>query len=149
MQATLASMWKTLGFTIPIQNVSLAVQADPSYTYSTLDLSGLGADFENNLPRLDSRNLRSPQNPRGSNQFGYANAEVDRLIGLWARTPERPTQIEIEAQVIHRLSEDLPFLPINYRVETITASTGTVGVLPRTAAPGATNTWNVELWTRS
>lgn len=147
MQATLASMWNALGLATPIQNVPLSVSQDPSYSYATLDLSGLGADFENNLPRIDSRNLRSVQNPRGANQFGYANAVVDGLLDQWARTPERAAQVEIEAQVIHRLSEDLPFLPINYRIETITATKGVRGVLPRTAAPGSTNTWNVELWT--
>ncbi len=147
MQATIASYWKDLGFSVPIQNVTLQVQGDPNYHYSTTDLSGLGADFENNLPRVHSHNLRTPENPRGANQFGYSNPEVDRLLDEWGRTPERPKQIEIEAQVIHFLSEELPILPINYRIEAITAVKELKNVLSRTAAPASTNTWNVETWT--
>ncbi|MEA2640513.1 MAG: peptide/nickel transport system substrate-binding protein [Chloroflexota bacterium] len=145
-QATIGSMWKALGFDVVFQNVPLTVSQSPDYKYSTTDLSGLGADFENNMFRIDSRNLRTPQNPRGANQFGYTNPEVDRLLDQWGRTPVRARQVEIEAQVIHRLSEDLPFLPVNYRIEALTASKGLLGLPTRTGAAGATNTWNVESW---
>jgi peptide/nickel transport system substrate-binding protein len=149
MQAVTANMWKAAGFDVVFQNVTLAASQDPSYRFSTTDLSGLGADFENNAPRIDSRNLKSAQNPRGANVWGYVNSEVDGLLDEWFRTTDRPRQIELEAGIIHRLSEDLPILPINYRVETITASKGLSGVPTRTAGPGATNTWNVETWQRS
>jgi ABC-type transport system substrate-binding protein len=149
LQGVIANMWKTLGFDVVIQNVTLAVQSDPSYRFPTTDLSGIGADFENNIARIDSRNLRTPQNPRGSNVWGYASPEVDALLDDWFRATERPRQTEIEAGVMHRLSEDLPILPINYRVEVVTASAGLRGLLPRTAAPSSTNTWNVETWQRT
>jgi len=149
LQAVVANMWKALGFDVVIQNVPLSVSQDPSYRFPTTDLSGIGADFEQNLPRIDSRNLRSAQNPRGANVWGYANPEVDGLLDEWLRTPDRRRQIAIEAQVMHRLSEDLPILPINYRIEAITAAKGIAGVPPRTATSSANNAWNVETWQRT
>lgn len=74
---------------------------------------------------------------------------MDRLIDEWLRTPERPRQIEIEAAVIHRLSEDLPILPINYRIEVITVGRGISGVPKRTELMGNNSAWNVERWDRT
>jgi peptide/nickel transport system substrate-binding protein len=149
LQAVIADMWKTAGFEITFDNVPLTVQSDPSYVFSTTDLSGISTDFEANMPRFDGRNRRTPQNPRGANVWGYSNAEVDRLIDEWNRTLDRPRQIEVEAAALQKLSEDLAILPINYRIEAITASKGLVGVPPRSSVQSATNTWNVETWYRA
>ena len=104
------------------------------------------ADPKANLPRIDSRNLRTAQNPRGANVWGYTSPEVDGLIDEWYRTPDRPQQIGIEAAVMHRVSEDLPILTINYRFEAIAVTRGLTGVPTRTAIASATNAWNVETW---
>lgn len=149
LQAVVADMWKALGVDVRIQNSPLSVTQDPSYNYPTTDLSGFSTEFEGRMLLIDSRNLKTPQNPRGSNTWGYANEEVDRLLDEWVRTTDRRLQIPIEAAVIHRLSEDLPILPINYRIEAITARKGLVGVPKRTAALSANNTWNVETWERT
>ncbi len=147
-QAVIADMWKALGFDVVIQNVPLSVTQDASYRFAATDLSGIAADFEGNMPRIDSRNLRSAQNPRGANVWGYASREVDALLDEWYRTPERPRQIGIEATVMGRLSDDLPILPVNYRFEAITVARGVSGVPTRTASQSATNGWNVETWQR-
>ncbi len=149
LQAVITNMWKSAGFGIVIDNAPPSVQSDPNYQFPTTDLSGIGTDFEANIPRIDGRNRRTPQNPRGANVWGYANDEVDVLIDRWLRTFDRAQQFQIEAAVVHRLSEDLPILPINYRVEAITVARGIEGVPIRVAKAGATNTWNVETWTRS
>jgi peptide/nickel transport system substrate-binding protein len=149
LQAVIADMWKTTGFEVTFDNVPLTVQSDPSYVFSTTDLSGISTDFEANTPRFDGRNRRSPQNPRGANVWGYSNPQVDQLIDEWNRTLDRPQQIEIEATILTRLSEDLAILPINYRIEAITVSKGLVGVPPRSSVQSATNTWNVETWYRA
>src|SRR5581483_12376825 len=101
-----------------------SVQSDPTYVFSTTDLSGISTDFEANIPRIDGRNRRTPQNPRGANVWGYANDDVDQLLDEWGRTLERERQIEIEAAVMRHVSEDLPILPINYRIEAITVANG-------------------------
>jgi peptide/nickel transport system substrate-binding protein len=149
LQTVIANMWKAAGFGIVIENVPSAVQRDPSYRFPTLDLSGIGADFEANMVRLDGRNLRSPQNPRGANVWGYSNDEVDGLLDRWVSTLDRREQIAIEAAVMHRVSEDLPILPINYRIEANPVAQGVQGVPTRGPKAGATNTWNVETWIKS
>jgi peptide/nickel transport system substrate-binding protein len=149
LQSVLANMWQATGIQTPFDNVPLTVSQDASYQFSTIDLSGVSADFEANIPRIDGRNLRSPQNPRGANVWGFSNNEVDRLIDQWSKTLDRPQQVDIEAQVIQRISDELPILPINYRLEAIAVATGISGVPVRTERSGATNTWNVETWTRS
>jgi len=146
LQAVVANMWKAIGFDVVIQNAPLAVQNEASYRFATTDLSGISADFEANMPRIDSRNMRTAQNPRGANVWGYANPEVDTLLDDWYRTTDRPRQVAIEAAVMHRVSEDLPILTINYRFEAITQSRGVTGVPTRTAIASATNAWNVEKW---
>jgi len=146
LQAVVADMWKAVGFDVVIQNAPLSVQNDASYRFATTDLSGISADFEANMPRIDGRNLRTAQSPRGANVWGYSNREVDGLIDDWYRTPDRSRQIGIEAAVMHRISEDLPILTINYRFEAITAARGVNGVPSRTATASATNGWNVERW---
>jgi peptide/nickel transport system substrate-binding protein len=148
LQAVIANMWKTVGFGIVIENAPASIQSDPSYQFPTTDLSGIGTEFESNIPRIDGRNRRTPQNPRGANVWGYSNDEVDVLIDRWLRTFDRGEQIEIEAAVIHRVSEDLPILPINYRVEAIAVARGIDGVPIRGAKAASTNTWNIETWTR-
>jgi peptide/nickel transport system substrate-binding protein len=149
LQAVIANMWKAAGFAVTIDNVPASIQSDPSYAFPTTDLSGIGSDFEANITRIDGRNRRSPQNPRGANQWGYANDEVDALLDRWLATFDRDEQIEIEAAVIHRVSEDLPILPINYRIEAITVARGVEGIPTRGPKAGATNTWNAETWTRN
>jgi peptide/nickel transport system substrate-binding protein len=149
LQAVIANMWKAAGFVVTIENVPASIQSDPSYSFPTTDLSGVGSDFEANMTRIDGRNRRGPANPRGANQWGYANEEVDALLDRWFRTFERDAQIELEAAVIHRLSEDVPVAPVNYRVESIAVARGVNGVPVRGAKAGATNTWNIETWTRS
>ncbi len=146
LQAVVANMWKAAGFDVVIQNAPLAVQNEASYRFATTDISGISADFEANMPRIDSRNLRTERNQRGANVWGYVNPEVDGLLDEWYRTPERPRQIGIEAAVMHRVSEDLPILTINYRFEAVTESRGVRGVPTRTAIASATNAWNVEKW---
>jgi peptide/nickel transport system substrate-binding protein len=146
LQAVVADMWKAVGFDVVIRNAPLSVQNEASYRFATTDLSGISADFEANMPRIDGRNQRTDQNPRGANVWGYASREVDGLLDQWYRTPDRPRQIAVEAAVMQRISEDLPILPINYRFEAVTASRGLTGVPPRTATASATNTWNVERW---
>ena len=142
-------MWKAVGWDVVIQNAPLSVQNEASYRFATTDLSGIAADFEANMPRIDGRNLRTDRNPRGANVWGYNNREVDGLLDEWYRTPDRARQIGIEAGVMHRVSEDLPILTINYRFEAITAARGLMGVPPRTATASATNGWNVERWART
>ncbi|HZT07126.1 MAG TPA: peptide ABC transporter substrate-binding protein [Chloroflexota bacterium] len=149
LQAVIADMWKAAGFDVAFENVPLSVQSDPTYVFSTTDLSGISTDFEANIPRIDGRNRRTPQNPRGANVWGYANDDVDQLLDEWGRTLERERQIEIEAAVMRHVSEDLPILPINYRIEAITVANGVSGVPPRSSVQSATNTWNVETWQRT
>lgn len=149
LQSVIANMWKAAGFDVVIQNVPLARQNDPDYRFPTTDLSGISTDFEANIPRIDGRNRRSAQNPRGANVWGYANDRVDLLLDDWNRTMERARQIEIEAEALRYVSEDLPILPINYRIEAITVAKGVRGVPSRTSVTSATNAWNVEFWDRS
>lgn len=149
LQSVIATMWKGAGFDVQIQNVPLIVSADANYQFTTTDLSGISTDFQANMPRIDGRNRKGPQNPRGANVWGYSNPEVDRLLDQWNQTLERSKQIEIEADVLHAVSRDLPILPINYRVEAITVSKGVTGVPLRSSVGGATNAWNVEYWDRS
>ena len=149
LQTVIANMWKANGFDVEIGRVPLAVQSDPGYAFPTTDLSGVSAAFESNIPRIDGRNLKSPQNPRGQNVWGYDNAEVNGLLDQWLRTTARPGQIDIEAAVVYRLSEDLPILPINYRIEVITVSKGVTVVPIRSESPGNNSAWNVETWDRT
>jgi peptide/nickel transport system substrate-binding protein len=148
LQTVIADMWRAAGFDVHIQNVPLSVQSSEEYNFSTTDLSGVATDFESNMARIDGRYLKSPQNPRGSNVWGYANPEVDRLLDEWARTLQRDRAIEIEAAVIHRVSEDLPILPVNYRIEVLTVGKGISGVPHRTEVLGNSSAWNVERWDR-
>ena len=148
LQAVIADMWKAAGFDVTFDNVPLTMQSDPSYQFATTDLSGISTDFEANMPRFDGRNRKSAQNPRGANVWGYSNPEVDQLIDVWTRTLDRAQQVEVEATILQRLSEELAILPINYRIEAITVSKGLVGVPPRSSVQSATNTWNVETWYR-
>ena len=73
---------------------------------------------------------------------------MDALLAEWARTLDPTRGVAIEAAVIHRLSEDLPILPINYRIEVITVGKGVSGVPRRTELLGNNSSWNVETWDR-
>jgi peptide/nickel transport system substrate-binding protein len=149
LQTVIANHWRNGGFEVPIQNAPLAVQGREDYLFPTTDLSGVATDFEANMPRIDGRYLKSPQNPRGANVWGYNNAEVNRLLEEWSRTLQRGRAIDIEAQVMRRVSEDLPILPINFRIEVITVGKGVTGVLHRTEVDGNNSAWNIERWDRS
>jgi peptide/nickel transport system substrate-binding protein len=149
LQTVIANQWRNAGFEVPIQNVPLAVQGRDDYYFSTTDLSGVATDFEANMPRIDGRYLKSPQNPRGANVWGYNNPEVNNLLDEWSRTLQRDKGIQIEAQVMRRVSEDLPILPINFRIEVITVGKGITGVLHRTEVDGNNSAWNIERWDRS
>ena len=149
LQTVIGNMWRLNGFDVELQRVPLAIQSDESYLFPTTDLSGVSAAFESNIPRIHGRNLKSPQNPRGQNVWGYDNAEVNDLLEQWLRTPDRNRQIDIEASVVYRLTEDLPILPIKYRIEVITVGKGVTGVPIRSESPGNNSAWNVETWDRS
>jgi peptide/nickel transport system substrate-binding protein len=149
LQSAVANMWTTAGFNVTIQNVPPSVQASPEYNFQTTDLSGVATDFESNVPRIDGRELKTAQNPRGVNVWGYANPEVDRLLDQWRTTTNEAASINVQADVIHRLSEDLPILPINYRIEVLAVRTGVTGVPVRTEILGNNSAWNVETWDRN
>jgi peptide/nickel transport system substrate-binding protein len=149
LQTVVADNWRTAGFDVRIQNVPLSIQSAEDYLFPTTDLSGVATDFESNIPRLHGRYMKSPQNPRGSNVWGYDNAEVNALMDEWAKTPQRARAIEIEAAVMHRISEDLPILPINYRIEVLAVGKGITGVPHRTELVGNNSAWNVERWDRN
>ena len=72
LQVVLANMWKAAGFEIKIENVPLSLQNDPSYQFSTTDLSGISTDFEANVVRIDGRNRR---------EIGRASCR-ERVYGL-------------------------------------------------------------------
>ncbi|MBV8497368.1 MAG: peptide ABC transporter substrate-binding protein [Gammaproteobacteria bacterium] len=148
LQTAIANMWSTLGFNVQIQNVPTTVENSPDYQFLTTDLSGVATDFDSNVPRIDGRELRTPQNPRGTNVWGEVNPEIDRLLDQWRRTTDEAASIQLQADVIHQVSEDLRILPINYRVEVVAVRSGVTGVPVRTEVLGNNSAWNVEDWDR-
>lgn len=149
LQTAIAAMWTRLGFNVQIENAAPSVAASPTYQFLATDLTGIGADFESNITRIDGRELRTPQNPGGAGILGENNPAVDRLLDQWRQNLDGTAAVNIEAQVMHLVSEDLVTLPISYNIDVETIAAGVTGVPEmRVEAPANNSAWNVELWDR-
>lgn len=82
---------------------------------------------------------------RGGNYGGYVNPAYEALYDQWTNELDPGTRREMHFQMIKVLAEDLPVLPLFYRVTGLAAQKSVQG-LTRTSPLQAASSWNIHTW---
>src|SRR5205823_2959879 len=100
--------------------------------------------------RFNSRNIPSPANRYGGQNWGgYADPDVDRLIGQLAVTLDQREAWNIEGDLLAIVSRAVAYFPYYSNPSYTVAATGFSGVLPVNAQGQSGQceiTWNVADW---
>ncbi len=80
----------------------------------------------------------------GVNQGGWSNPEYDRLLDSFNTTLDRDQQVQQVAQMMKLVSEELPWIPMYFRLRVVAHTSALTG--PQPTAPESVNFDNVHQW---
>jgi len=107
--------------------------------------TGSGAD-EGSLRQLSTAGIPTAENrwSGGTNFGGWSDAEYDGLLDTFNRTLERGERARLVAQMMRRVTDQLPWIFLYYSL----APTAHIAALqgPQAATPDRPSTWNVHEW---
>ncbi len=137
-----ASQWQQLGVAVAPVNDSDAQRADVRYrgTMAGFDTARFGTitaiqNFKSSEARLPERGYV------GLNTSGYMNPDLDALIERFYVTIPRPERMQVAAQIVHHLSDQVVPLLLYYDL-TATA----IGSRLRNVYWQGNQMWNAHLW---
>lgn len=95
--------------------------------------------------RLLGYNIATAENRwGGTNKFGWANAEHDRLFDLWNRALDRRERDRLQVEIHQIISDELPVLPMYFNFTVTAHAAGLPG--PRGSIPETTTYNNIHQW---
>ncbi len=90
-----------------------------------------------NVDDFHSRDIARPETRwTGSNRYGFANREYDRLVEAWEATLDRTERIQHLAQMERIVMEELPAIPLYYNPRVIAFAAGLKGVASKLVDDG-------------
>ena len=97
------------------------------------------------MVRLHSSGARLPEKRyTGDDNPRYQSPELDTLLDKYLTTIPRPERIEAIGQIVHHISDQLPYMGMFYDGEPVLVNNRVIGV---GAAKGdATQAWNALEW---
>jgi len=151
VQAVIASAWKEMGLNVITKNEtasSLFATTLPERKFSgpTAVLFAWNMGPSSNLFSMCySKNIPSSTNERdGQNYTGYRNAEVDQIL---TSNEKQLSKVEINKglkRIQQLLVNDLPSLPLFYRISVTTCPKNLINYLP--TGTNTHETWNTPWW---
>lgn len=144
--AVVSDYWRRAGVAvdeiiIPNQRVQDREYRNTRPGFETL---GLGNDPDY-FQHFHSSRVPLPQNGFvGTNRSRYANPELDVLVDRYFQTIPRPQRIDVLRQIVHHISDQLPFLGLFYATSHTLIGNRLKNVGGR--GPSSTEAWNGEQW---
>ncbi len=144
---TAADDWKKLGVGVDTIILTEAQRTDREFysTYPAFDTAG-SSNGSSEFFSFHSSQIKLAQNRyTGSNRSGYANPELDSNIERFFTTVPLTDRMQIAAQVVNHLTDNVVFLPMFYDLTPTMIGNRLVNV-PTKVSQGNTVTWNAHLW---
>ncbi len=141
-----ADQWRKLGMQVQTVTFSQTQQRDLEFraNRSGFEFSRRGTGMEN-LAMFHSRELPLAENRySGKNLARYANPELDSLVDRYYATVNQRDRIQVLAQTLRLMSDQLPILTLFYDVEAALGSNRLVNFTGKPAE--STGAWNAHLW---
>jgi len=143
LQPVIADYWQQVGVGMDPVIIPRQRAADREYRATTL-----GFDFRFNPPdftRYHSSQVPLPENNyRGNNSARYRSPELDALIDRYLVTIPRDERVQIAAQAMHHLSDQLVIVPFFHDAEPVLVHERLINAGPKKG--DALQTWNAQEW---
>lgn len=143
LQPVLGDYWQQIGVGLDAVIIPRQRAADREYRATTL-----GFDFRFNPPeftRYHSAQVPLPENNyRGNNSARYRSPELDALIDRYRVTIPRPERVEILAQAMRHMTDQLVVVPLFHDAEPVLIHNRLVNVGSRKG--DALQPWNAHEW---
>ena len=143
LQPVLADYWRQIGVGLDPVVIPRQRAADREYRATTL-----GFDFRFNPPdftRYHSAQVPLPENNyRGNNSARYRSPELDSLIERYLVTIPKAERVQIVAQAMHHMSDQLVIVPLFHDAEPVLVHNRLLNAGPKRG--DALQTWNAEEW---
>lgn len=82
---------------------------------------------------------------RGRNYGGFSSGTYDELHNQFVTTLDPAQRVQVQAQIVKFVAEQVPLIPIYYNIQAVTARRGIVG--PGKVSPlQAASAWDVHTW---
>jgi peptide/nickel transport system substrate-binding protein len=143
---TVADQWRRLGLQVQTVTFSQTQQRDLEYraTRSGFEFSRRGVGMEN-LTMFQTKELSLASNRySGKNLAGYSNPEMDSLVDRYFATVPQRERMQMLAQTLRHMSDQLPILTLFYDTESSLVSNRIVNLEGKPAE--STGAWNAHLW---
>jgi len=146
MVLAIASYWQRMGVTVEPFMVPPALNQDREARANRTGF--ILAAGESGLSALGT--LHSTQVPTAANNYAganiprWANPTYDDLYARYLTTIPRPERMQLVARMLELLADELPSMPIFYRVEATMISNRLQGVSIATSE--TSRAWNVHEW---
>ncbi|MBM2809735.1 MAG: hypothetical protein HW416_494 [Chloroflexi bacterium] len=140
--------WNQVGAQVEQTVVPVALYRDTQYraSFPAFLYAGITASDQNFMNRVAPRACPSAETRwQGQNLGCYQNAEVQRIIDGFAGALEPAEQRELWRGFIKAVTEDLPVLPMYYRLSATVFREGITGVMGQTT-PQTRGSWNIAEW---
>ena len=143
LQPVLGEYWGQVGVGLDPVIIPRQRAADREYRATTL-----GFDFRFNPPeftRYHSTQIPLPENNyRGNNNARYRSAELDALIDRYLVTIPRDDRVQVVAQAMRHMTENLVVVPLFHDAEPVLIHERLVNAGSRKG--DALQTWNAHEW---
>jgi peptide/nickel transport system substrate-binding protein len=138
--------WRQVGVGVDPVVIPTQRATDLEYraTYPAFELLRQPNDLRG-MVRIHSSEARLPEKRyTGTNNPRYQSPELDRLLDQYLTTIPRDERLEVIGQVIHHISDQLPYMGLFYDTEPTLVNNRVLGVGP--SRGDATQIWNVMDW---
>jgi peptide/nickel transport system substrate-binding protein len=147
-----ADYWKQVGIdaTYEYRTPEQLQDRQDRATFTGITMINNNMDLVSVVRRIATANIPTAENRwTGTNRGGYSNPAWDEIGARALATLDDGTRLDLERQLLHIYSTDLPLLPLFYQLTEIPVATGFRGLVPQTGlAPNSSIllTWNIHEW---
>ncbi|HZT07587.1 MAG TPA: ABC transporter substrate-binding protein [Chloroflexota bacterium] len=122
-----------------------AVDDKTKGTFPALTLNNNTLQIGLGLNKWLTTNIGGPDdNWVGGNRMGWSDPEFDRIYDQWTTTLDRAESNRLMVQMMKRLSDELPSLPLYYNFQIVAYSGAITG--PEPITPDSTRFGNIHEW---
>jgi peptide/nickel transport system substrate-binding protein len=145
--AIVADSWKAIGVNVEQTVVPQAQQRDRRVraSFPSFDVTSVPVAYANFTLRAYSDQCPSERNQwTGNNRGCYMNPAYDRVVDSLNAAIDPGDQRNLYRELVRIYAQDLPVLPLYFKIDSAIFRDGVVG--PNVPTPGPSLAWNIADW---